>query len=293
MIQTKSVVDSICRVNPDIEVVIQRIVTQGDKDSNARLENIAGLGVFVKELEDALLDGRIDMAVHSLKDMTTEISVELKLAAVTKRIDPRDVLISREGKLIDELPFGARIGTGSMRRAVQFGVYRSDFELCSIRGNMDTRMRKVTDGEYDGVVLAAAGLKRLGLEDKISEYLPTEQFLPAVGQGALGIEIRSDEEDIACIAAPLNHLPTWHSITAERAFLKSLGGGCRAPIAALAKVEGELLYLSGMVGDVGNRKILYASEHGAAVDSEGIGIRLANNLLAMGGDKMIAEVKQI
>jgi hydroxymethylbilane synthase len=292
LIQAESVAHDIRRMNPGVEIVIRRIVTQGDRDGSARLENIAGLGVFVKELEDALLDRRIDLAVHSLKDMTTEIPIGLKLVAVMERTDPRDVLISREGRPLDELPSGARLGTSSMRRKIQLGVYRPDFEICSIRGNIDTRIRKVNDGDYDGITLAAAALKRLGLEHKISEYLPTEPFLPAVGQGALGIEIRSGDKDTACIAAPLNHLTTWQSITAERAFLHALGGGCRAPIAALAKLEGNSLCLSGMVGDVAKGKILYASEEGEASNSEEIGIRLAGKLLAMGGDRIIAEVRK-
>ena len=291
IIQAESVADEIRRMHPDIEVCISRIVTRGDRESNAKLENIAGLGAFVKELEEALLDGRIDLALHSLKDMTTEITIELHLAAVTPRIDPRDVLISREGESLSKLLVGAKIGTDSLRRAVQLGVYRPDLEVCNIRGNIDTRMRKVADGEYDGVILAAAALKRSGLEEKISQYLPIEQFLPAVGQGALAVEIRTDDKETASIITHLNHLPTWQSITAERAFLRALGGGCRAPIAALGIVKGVHLRLEGMVGSIGRNKILQSLEEGDASNPEDIGVRLANKLLGMGGNEFIAEVR--
>ena len=291
MIQSMSVAAEIRRLHPDMDVRIERIATRGDRDAAAKLENIAGLGVFVKELEDALLDGRIDLAVHSLKDMTTDIALELHLAAVTQRIDPRDVFISSE-KTLKEMPPGAKIGTGSLRRAIQIGVYRPDFEICSIRGNIDTRLRKVADKRYDGVILAAAALKRLSLDNNSYEYLSTEQFLPAVGQGALAIEVRADNEDIIDAVSQLNHLPTWQSITAERAFLKALGGGCRAPIAALGTIKGNRLILEGMVGSIGKNRLLQSSKEGEAKDAEAIGIRLADKLLGMGGDEFIAEVRE-
>jgi len=291
MIQSGSVAAEIRRLHPDTDVRIERIATRGDRDAAAKLENIAGLGVFVKELEDALLDSRIDMAVHSLKDMTTEIAPELRLAAVTQRIDPRDVFIS-SGKTLKEMPSGAKIGTGSLRRAIQIGVYRPDFEICSIRGNIDTRLRKVADKRYDGTILASAALKRLSLDNNSYEYLSTEQFLPAVGQGALAIEVRADNEDVIGTVSRLNHLPTWQSITAERAFLKALGGGCRAPIAALGIIKDNRLILEGMVGSIGKNRLLQSSEEGEAKDAETIGVRLAGKLLDMGGDKFIAEVRE-
>jgi len=291
MIQAESVAAEIRRMHPDIEVCISRIVTRGDHESNAKLENIAGLGVFVKEMEEALLDGRIDLAVHSLKDLTTEIAPGLKLSAVTPRIDPRDVLISRGGELLNKLSAGAKVGTGSLRRNIQLSVNRPNLEICSIRGNIDTRMNKVANGEYDGVILAASALKRLGLEDKVSQYLPIEQFLPAVGQGALAIELRSNNNDLIRTISLLNHLPTWYSITAERAFLRALGGGCRAPIAALGVVRDGRLRLEGMVGSIGRNKLLQSTEEGDAINSEDIGIRLADKLLGMGGDEFIAEVR--
>lgn len=289
MVQAETVAAAIRQLHPDTEVCISKITTMGDRESTAKLENIAGLGVFVKELEEALLDGRIDMAVHSLKDMTTDIAPELHLAAVTKRVDPRDVFISR-GKTLGEMPPGAKIGTGSLRRAIQLKVCRNDLEICSIRGNIDTRMRKVTDGEYDGTILAAAALKRLKLDNNTYEYLSKEQFLPAVGQGALAVEVCSNSDDVIRAIAPLNHLPTWQSITAERAFLKALGGGCRAPIAALGIVSDNILRLEGMVGSISRNKLLQSFEEGDAEDANSIGIRLADKLLGMGGDEFIAEV---
>ena len=290
LIQAESVVARIREANPGIEVGISRIVTGGDRNHHLQLGQVAGIGIFVKELEAALLDGRVDLAVHSLKDMPTQIPSGLCLAAVTVRLDPRDVLVSR-GKRLEELASGARIGTGSPRRAVQLSACRPDLEVCSIRGNVDTRLRKVTDGELDGVILAAAALQRLGWEDRVSDYLPTEYFLPAVGQGALAIEIRSDDTEAAKIVAALNHLPTWQSITAERAFLSALGGGCRAPIAVLGTVNDNTLNLTGTVAEAGGERILRASEKGSSTTPEQVGNQLAQKILEMGASKFIAEAR--
>ena len=291
LIQAEYVVAKIRETNPDIEASISQIVTKGDRNRHVQLEQMASIGVFVKELEEALLNGQINLAVHSLKDMPTQIPSGLYLAAVTERLDPRDVLVSRGEKLV-ELASGAKVGTGSLRRAVQLGVCRPDLEVCSIRGNVDTRLQKVVNGEFDGVILAAAALKRLGWEDRISEYLSTEHFLPAVGQGTLAIETRLDDSEVVNIVVPLNHLPTWQSITAERAFLSALGGGCRAPIAALGTVDGTTLKLEGMVADVRKRKVLHSSEEGSTVAPEELGVSLAQKLLALGADEFLAEVRK-
>ena len=290
VIQTKSVVAHIKEANPDLEVSISKIVTKGDRNRRTQLDRMAGIGVFVKDIEEALLDGRIDIAVHSLKDVPTEIPQELCLLAVTERLDPRDVLVSRTGRL-DEIPPGSKIGIGSLRRTVQLARYRPDLEACSIRGNIDTRLRKVSSGEVDGVILAAAAILRLEWEDKISEYLPMESFLPAVGQGALVVEARLDDGEVAGLVSPINNLPTWQSITAERTFLSALGGGCRAPIAALGTVDNTTLKLKGMVADVSGKKILYDSEEGSATSPEEIGGRLAQKMLSMGASEFIAEVR--
>jgi len=291
LIQADSVVAKIRETNPDIEVSMSQIVTKGDRNRHIQLDHMAGIGVFVKELEEALLDGRIDLAIHSLKDLPTTIPSGLCLAAVIERLDPRDVLVSR-GERLAELASGAKIGTGSLRRAGQLSARRSDLEACNIRGNVDTRLHKVANGDFDGVILAAAALKRLGCEDRISEYLPTEHFVPAVGQGALAIETRLDDKEVAKIVVHLNHLPTWQSVTAERAFLSALGGGCRAPIAALGTVNGTVLKLEGMVADIRMKKILYYSEEGSNTAPEELGIKLAHKMLAMGAEEFLAEAKE-
>ena len=291
LIQAESVVAKIRKANPSLEVNISQIVTKGDRNRQTRFDQMDGVGVFVKELEEALLDGRIDLAVHSLKDMPTEIPQGLHLAAVTERLDPRDVLVSRAGRL-DELPAGSRIGTGSFRRRVQLTTYRPDLEVCHIRGNVNTRLDKVSRGEFDGVILAAAALIRLGWQDKISEYLPLKHFLPAVGQGALAVETRLDDTEVAELISSTNHLPSWQSVTAERAFLSAMGGGCRTPIAALGIVNGDTLKLEGMVADIEGKKVLYASEDGDAMSLEEVGVRLAQKLLGMGASDFVAEVSR-
>jgi len=290
LIQSESVAAKLSELNPHLKVSVSQIVTKGDRNRYARLDRMEGVGIFVRELEEALIDGSIDLAVHSLKDMPTEIPTGLCLAAVTERLDPRDVLVSRAGRLA-ELPAGARIGTGSFRRVTQLGAYRPDLKVDSIRGNVDTRLRKVSSGEFDGVILAAAAMIRLGWEAKISEYLPVEHFLPAVGQGALGIETRLRDEDIAELVSSLNHLPTWQSITAERAFLSALGGGCRAPIAALGTVAGITLRLEGMVADTNGKRWLHASAEGNTGYPEEVGTKLAQRMLSMGASEFISEAK--
>jgi len=251
---------------------------------------MGGEGIFVKELEDALLDRRIDMAVHSLKDMPTTIPDGLRLASVSERVDPRDVLVSRFGKLA-ELPSRAKIGTGSQRRAVQILSQCSDIQVCDVRGNIDTRLGKVFSGQLDGVVLAAAALIRLGLEGRITEYLPVDSFMPAVGQGALGIEIRAEDAQLAEIVASINHEPTWQSIAAERAFLKALGGGCRAPIAALGTVANGTIHLRGMVASPSGSGILWAEVEGSALAPEEVGNNLARRMTEMGAVALIERAK--
>jgi len=290
LIQAESVAARIRELNPHLKISLIKIVTKGDRNRHTQLDQIAGVGVFVKELEEALLDNRIDIAVHSLKDVPTDIPPGLRLLAVTERLDPRDVLVS--ASRLDKLTSGSRIGTGSLRRAVQLTQYRPDLEVSSIRGNVDTRLRKVSSGEVDGVIVAAAALLRLGWEDKITEYLPLEYFLPAVGQGALVIETRLDDEEVAALVLPINHLPTWQSVVAERAFLSALGGGCRAPIAALGTVNGTSLKLEGMIAGASGKKMLYASEEGSAMSPEDVGVRLAQKMLEMGASDRVAEVRE-
>lgn len=289
-IQAESVVARIRETNPDLEVNIRRIVTTGDRNRQVQLDQVASIGIFVKELEEALLNSRIDLAVHSLKDMPTELPRGLCLIAVAERLDPRDVLVSRGQKLAELAP-GSRIGSGSLRRTVQLKARRPDLEACSIRGNVDTRLRKVADGEYDGAILAAAALKRLGWEDRITEYLSLEHFLPAPGQGALALEVRTDDREMVEIATALNHLPAWQSVTAERTFLSALGGGCRAPIAALGTVNDHALKLEGMVASVSTGEILRGTIEGSATAPQELGAQLAQKMLALGAGKFITEVR--
>jgi len=289
LIQTNSVATRLKEVNPHLEVSIRTIITAGDRDRHTQLDQM-GTAVFVKELETALLKNRIDIAVHSLKDVPTELHEDLCLLAATERLDPRDVLISDSGRL-DELAPGSRIGTGSLRRAVQLTRYRPDLEVCSIRGNVDTRVRKVSSGEVEGVIVAAAAMSRLGQEDRITEYLPLEHFLPATGQGALVVESRLGDKEVTELVSPINHIPTWQSVTAERTFLSALGGGCRFPIAALATIDGDALTLEGMVTDVSGKKILHAREEGIVVSPEEVGVRLAQRMLDMGASEFIAGVR--
>lgn len=290
LVQAESVLAELKRATPGLEATIVKIATRGDREGDTALDKFAEQGVFVKELEKALIDGKIDMAVHSLKDLPTEIPDGLSLAAATARLDPRDVLVSRAGKLA-QLAAGSKIGTGSPRRAVQLQAYRSDFEICEMRGNIDTRMRKVAEGEVDGIVVAAAALVRLGWEDRITEYLPAEHFVPAVGQGTLGIEIRSGDKETAALVARVNHEATWQSVVAERTFLQALGGGCRAPIAALGVVSGDVLKLDGMVASAGGNHILHCSQQGDALAPEKVGAHLAQKMVQMGALDYIAEAR--
>jgi len=289
LIQAESVISELTGIHPQLELTIEKIKTKGDQEDKASLAEIGGQGVFVKELEEALLAGRIDMAVHSIKDMPAVISPRLKLVAITARADARDVLVSGTGKGLMELPPAATIGTGSQRRAVQLRACRPDLQVSPIRGNVDTRLRKTLSGEFDGVILAAAALIRLGWQDKITEYLSMESFLPAVGQGALAVEIRADDVEMAELVSPLNHEPTQQSILAERAFLFHLGGGCRAPIAAFGVVKGDILELQGMVASADGSRIMHDRQEGLTFAPEQAGRLLAQKLLQKGAHRLIKE----
>ncbi|MBM4453381.1 MAG: hydroxymethylbilane synthase [Chloroflexi bacterium] len=290
IIQTESVLDNLEQIAPDTEFGLVEITTRGDQEDNTPLERFAGEGVFVKELEKALEDGKIDMAVHSLKDLPTEIPQGLMLGAVVERLDFRDAFISHRANLA-ELPLGSIVGTGSRRRAAQVLAYRPDLKIQDLRGNIETRLRKLSEGHYDGIIMAAAALIRLGWEEKITEYLPPEHFTPEVGQGTLGIEIRTDDQDMRSLMSYLNHQPTWHCITAERAFLKALGGGCRAPITALGSIAGTILKLDGMVAGVYSTKILRCSIEDTPTEAEKLGDILAQKMINMGALSLIDEAR--
>jgi hydroxymethylbilane synthase len=267
------------------ECRIEIIKTTGDKITDVPLAKVGGKGLFTKEIEDALLDGRIDLAVHSLKDLPTELPAGLFIAAIPEREDPRDALV---GKRLAELPAGSRVGTGSLRRVAQLKAHRPDLIIESIRGNLDTRLRKLSEGQYDALVLAAAGLKRLGWADRIAEYL--DVMCPAVGQGALAIETRHDGGLGETACRKLDHAPTRAAVTAERAVLNALGGGCQVPIGAHATVDGETLHLQAIVISPDARKVVRRQTEGAVSDAERMGERIGAELIEAGGREILEEV---
>ena len=245
-------------------------------------------GMFVKELEEALLDAKVDLAVHSVKDLPTELPAGLSLGAVLPRRDPRDAVVSREGRSLDQLPTGARVGASSLRRQVQAQRLRRDLELTPIRGNVDTRLRKLDEGQYEAIILAVCGLERLGLASRIVQRLEPVQMLPAPGQGALGIEVRADREDLRAVCAVLDDATARATVTAERAMLKALGGGCQVPIAALATIDGSgNLTLDGAVFAPDGLRVIRQSLSGPLADAERIGATLASHLRAKGADRLL------
>jgi len=270
-------------LNPGIEIKIEIIKTTGDVKSDP-LSVIGGKGVFTKELEDALLDGRIDMAVHSLKDLPTILPDRLSISAICEREDARDALVLRagfEGSLAT-LREGAVVGTSSQRRLAQLKALRRDVIVRDLRGNVDTRIRKLDEGQYDAVILASAGLLRLGLEDRISTRIPVAEMLPAVGQGAIAIETRSDDEFTVQTTSKLDHRETRVACLAERAFLRGLGGGCQLPIAAHATIDGDALTLAGLVAKPDGSEIWRDSSSGSLDNAEQLGSTLATTLLERG-----------
>jgi len=275
---------------PHVCVELVRIKTTGDKILDSPLSKIGGKGLFVKEIEDALLDGRVDLAVHSMKDVPAELPDNLFLAVFPEREDARDALISGDGLDLDHLPAHARLGTSSLRRGAQLLHLRPDLELVSLRGNVDTRLRKVETGELHAVVLAAAGLNRLGLAGRITQIIPPERLLPAVGQGALGLEARQDDTETIRMLGFLNHPATEMAVRAERAFLKELEGGCQVPIAGFAQWEGDRLRFRGMVAEVSGSPIYKAETGGPCEEAEAIGIACARDLLVAGGDRVLEKI---
>jgi hydroxymethylbilane synthase len=264
---------------------IDIIKTTGDKITDLPLAQVGGKGLFTKEIEEALLAGRADLAVHSLKDLPTELPAGLVLAATPEREDPRDALV---GKRLTDLPAGAKLGTSSLRRAAQLRKVRPDLRVEPVRGNLDTRLRKLDEGQYDAIVLAAAGLKRLGWEDRIAEILSPDIICPAVGQGALAIETAGGIGLLAC--GQLNHPPTQYAITAERALLAALGGGCQVPIGAYATVTGERLFLQAVVVSPDGLDLVRDRSAGSVADAQRIGRELGEALLAAGADRILETV---
>ncbi|GAA3535479.1 porphobilinogen deaminase [Aeromicrobium flavum] len=273
-----------------VEVELVEISTEGDR-SSAPLAQIGGTGVFVAAVREALLDGTVDLAVHSLKDLPTTPADGLTLAAVPQREDPRDVLIARDGLTLGELPRGARVGTGSPRRISQLNALGLGIEITGLRGNVDTRIRKVTSGDLDGIVLARAGLLRLGRADEATEILDPIQMLPAPGQGALACECRADDAATTALLAVLDDPDTRAAVTAERALLNTLEAGCSAPVGALADVvwgdDGDELWLRAVVGDLSGAPVIRRSAVGAPAEAAALGRRLAQEMLADGADQLM------
>ncbi|HUU14340.1 MAG TPA: hydroxymethylbilane synthase [Terriglobia bacterium] len=273
------------------ELEIKIIKTTGDKLANIPLTQSGTKGLFIKEIEEALVAEEVDLAVHSLKDLPTEQPERLTVAAVPEREDARDVLISKAGRGFSELPPGARVGTSSLRRQSQLRRLRADLEIVPMRGNLDTRLKKLDRGDCEAVVLAAAGVRRLGLADRITEYFSPEQLCSAVGQGALAIEIRADDQRMQKLVAPLDDSPTHRAVLAERAMLCHLGGGCQVPIAAHATLTSEQLRLVGVVGSLDGSEIVRASAFGPADEPEALGATVARSLLEQGARAILESVK--
>lgn len=290
--QANWVKEKLLQTHPHLKVTLIKIKTTGDKIQDAPLAKIGGKGLFVKEIEEALIQKRIDLAVHSIKDVPTELPEGLHLSAITKREDPRDVLISRDGTFLKDLPKGAKIGTSSLRRQAQLLHLRSDFEMIPLRGNLDTRLKKLETMNLDGIVLAFAGVRRLGLEKRITEIIPTEISLPAIGQGALGIETRIGDKEVEEQIRFLNDKDSSVAISAERAFLKRLGGGCQVPIAAFGQTMGPILQIDGMVGMIDGKRLIRHHVEGPVERAESLGMELAEILLSKGAGDILEEVYQ-
>jgi hydroxymethylbilane synthase len=285
--QTNFVADKLKILLPEAEIEICVIKTSGDIMQDVSLLTIGGQGVFVKELEEALLSGKIDLAVHSMKDVPGETPEELMFAAILPREDVRDVLVSRNNIKMEFMPKGAKIGTGSQRRGAQIKAMLPDINIVSLRGNIDTRLKKIETENLTGVILAAAGIKRMGFAERITQFLPVETMLPAVGQGALGLQIRKSNVDLAKVCAGLNDAKTAAEVTAERSFLRALGGGCRLPIAALGKLEGERLTLEGMLAAPNGSTMIREKTNGAKEDAETLGKKLAEIILEKDGRRLL------
>jgi len=280
------------KAHPGLQVELVPIVTTGDKILDVPLAKVGGKGLFTKEIEQALVEDRADLAVHSMKDVPTQRAPGLMLAGTGVREDVRDALVSPRVKSVDKLPKGARVGTSSLRRQAQLLHLRPDLQIVSVRGNVETRMRKIKELNLEGVILAAAGLRRLGFADRITQYIPVSLSLPAIAQGSLGLEVRADDALTLGRVAIFRHEPTEVAVTAERAFLARLEGGCQVPIAGLAKLEGGRVMMEGLVGSVDGKTLIRDRGEGPAAEAERVGRELAEKILDAGGRAILAEVYQ-
>ncbi|MBL0500567.1 hydroxymethylbilane synthase [Aeromonas caviae] len=288
--QANFVKDRLEALHPDLQVELVPMSTQGDKILDTPLAKVGGKGLFVKELETAMLEGRADIAVHSMKDVPVEFPDGLGLHTICEREDPRDAFVSNHFNQIDELPQGAVVGTSSLRRQCQLRAARPDLVIRDLRGNVNTRLAKLDAGEYDAIILAAAGLKRLEMAHRIAAFIEPEQSLPANGQGAVGIECRLDDHELHALLAPLEHPETRIRVLTERAMNRALQGGCQVPIGAYALVEGEEVWLRGLVGSPDGSRVIRDEIRGPLAEGEALGHTLAQRLLAAGADVILAEV---
>jgi len=289
LVQTHSVADAIRAKHPEVAVDVEIIETQGDRVLDRPLSAIGDAGVFIKEIEAALLEERVDLAVHSMKDLPSKLTDGLALAATTERFDPRDVLVARSASSLETLPRGGTVATGSLRRRSQLLALRPDLKVEDLRGNVPTRLEKFDRSTWDAIILAGAGLERLGLATRIRSYIPLESMLPAVGQGALALETRASDREIAETLAFLSHAPTERAVVSERSFLARLEGGCRVPIAAYAEIRGGSLSLRGYVGAVDGSSHLRREIEGDSSRAEGLGLELAESMLAEGAAAILRQ----
>ena len=290
--QAEYVKAELLRHHPNLTVELVPMSTQGDKILDTPLAKIGGKGLFVKELEQAMLEDRADIAVHSMKDVPVEFPDGLMLHTICPRENPQDAFVSNQFKTLDELPHGAVVGTSSLRRQCQLKALRPDLTVRDLRGNVNTRLAKLDNGEFAAIILAAAGLIRLGFESRIASLLPVELSLPANGQGAVGIECRSDDIAVQQLLAPLEHAPTRACVLAERAMNRKLQGGCQVPIGAFAVIEADSLWLRGLVGAVDGSEIIRHQLRGPVAEAEQLGTALAEHLLAQGAGRILQAVYQ-
>jgi len=288
--QAEHVRDRLLALHPGMQVELLKMSTQGDRILDSPLAKIGGKGLFVKELEQGMLDSRADLAVHSMKDVPSELPAGLCLGAILDREDPRDAFVSAQYSGVDDLPEGARVGTSSLRRQCQLRARRPDLQILDLRGNVGTRLGKLDAGDYDAIVLACAGLKRLGLSERITHALTPEEMLPAIAQGVIGIECRADDTRVRGLIEPLNHAETAQRTAAERAMNATLAGGCQAPVAGYSLLNAGVLELRGLVGQPDGSQIIRGDVRGAAEQAEALGKQLADDLLARGADTILAEL---
>jgi hydroxymethylbilane synthase len=290
--QARWIHGALLHLDASVSVDLIIIKTKGDKILDVPLANVGGKGLFVKEIEEALLDGSIDVAVHSMKDMPAEIPAGLTIGAIPLRANPLDAFVSNAYDSLTALPRGARVGTSSLRRSAQLQHLRPDLDIQPLRGNLDTRLKKLDTTDLDAIILAAAGLERLGLGNRANAYLPETIMLPAVGQGALCVETRDRHEPISSLVAALDHADTHAAVTAERAFLCRLEGGCQVPIAAHAKIKGKQLQISGLVAEPDGSRVITSDTQGPSEQAESLGLNLAEMLIARGADDILERLQQ-